>query len=860
MAFKSIKKKVEPSKDIEALFRDLKTNGVESLYSHQADIIRDYQENAINEKNVAIELPTGSGKTLIGLLIGEYKRQTSDFRVLYVCPTKQLVNQVSELANKKYGIKTIPFTGPKSKYKADHKTSYQNKEAIAITTYSSLFNINPFFDDADLIIIDDAHASENYIASNWSVNIKRYENHSLYLNIVNFLKENIEPSIFNRLLDDETDPIDKSTINVYPGFYLNDYRTEFFDLIDSLIQETDLKFNWALIRDHIHSCNLYYSWNEILIRPIIPPSLTNFAFKNAKQRIFMSATLGNGGDLERITGVNNIKRIAIPDGWDRQGLGRRFFQFPSLSIAENEVEEFILEAINMTPRSVFLVSSDKQVLEIEKMVLKSNNALRIFKASNIENSKDDFINSDKAVTILANRFDGIDFPGDDCRLLIIKDIPYFANVQERFLQSRVGASIIFYDRNRTRLVQAIGRCTRSPKDFAAVIVVGEKDLTEWLFFDDKHKYFHPELQAELKFGFENSRNTLKEFIENLNHFFKQDSIWESANKEIIDARNDVEVAEIEEIDKLEQSVVHELKYLYSLWDGDYEMALKECDFVLGKLSGGTHLKGYRAFWKYLKSNVSYLLFKESGEEQFQKLSSESFEEAIRLSSAFRWVKPISPNFEKIIHEYDERLERNIDRAIQVLANYNISNSAKFSKRITQIELMLSERSKIENIQVFIGELLGFNSYNSDNTAAPDPYWISNDNLIIVFEDKLYDDSSHSIPIKDIRQVSTHEKWIKQYVSNLSQGSIIYPVFLSNRKYIDEESSFACEGIYYWELEDFTLWATHFLSFIKSLQSIYVKNDQDAWREYLLKEYSSRGYTPNKILEKLLNIESIINKT
>ena len=42
----------------------------------------------------------------------------------------------------------------------------------------------------------------------------------------------------------------------------------------------------------------------------------------------MSATLGAGGDLERITGRSAIHRIPAPTGWDRQGIGRRFFIIP----------------------------------------------------------------------------------------------------------------------------------------------------------------------------------------------------------------------------------------------------------------------------------------------------------------------------------------------------------------------------------------------------------------------------------------------------------------------------------------------------------------------------------------------------
>lgn len=48
---------------------------------------------ALNKTNIALELPTRSGKTLIGLLIGEFRRRKYREKVVYLCPTNQLVHQ-----------------------------------------------------------------------------------------------------------------------------------------------------------------------------------------------------------------------------------------------------------------------------------------------------------------------------------------------------------------------------------------------------------------------------------------------------------------------------------------------------------------------------------------------------------------------------------------------------------------------------------------------------------------------------------------------------------------------------------------------------------------------------------------------
>jgi Rad3-related DNA helicase len=80
---------------------------------------------------------------------------------------------------------------------------------------------------------------------------------------------------------------------------------------------------------------------------------------NATQRIFMSATLGAGGDLERLTRRSQILRLPIPEGWDRQGIGRRFFIFPEKSLKEQEVATFRRELMKQAGRTLVLTPSDK---------------------------------------------------------------------------------------------------------------------------------------------------------------------------------------------------------------------------------------------------------------------------------------------------------------------------------------------------------------------------------------------------------------------------------------------------------------------------------------------------------------------
>jgi Rad3-related DNA helicase len=121
-----------------------------------------------------------------------------------------------------------------------------------------------------------------------------------------------------------------------------------------------------MVRSHLHACQIYISSTEFLIRPLLAPTWQHAPYQNARQRIFMSATLGAGGDLERLTGRRAIKRLQVPEGWDRQGIGRRFFIFPDSSLEADDVSALRQHLMRRAGRSLVLVPSNQQADEIRK--------------------------------------------------------------------------------------------------------------------------------------------------------------------------------------------------------------------------------------------------------------------------------------------------------------------------------------------------------------------------------------------------------------------------------------------------------------------------------------------------------------
>lgn len=842
MAFKKISTTTSTIDTPESLLHDLRGKKIKGPLSHQADMWRKYLSEGVDKEDIALELPTGSGKTLVGLILAEWRRIKYKERIVYLCPTNQLVHQVAEQAEEKYGLSVTKFVGKISDYPIPLKAEYQGANKIAITSYSALFNTNSFFKDADIIILDDAHASENYISSLWSLEINRYDEVSkdLFLAFSNLIKDDISKINYERMTNEERndDLIDKLPISVF-----NKHQDSITSLLDTYCNNNILQYPWKMLKDNLFSCQCYISRNQILIRPLIPPTKTFAPFSNAKQRIYMSATLGKGGDLERLTGVKNIYRLPIPEGWDKQGIGRRFFMFPELSLEKDERDIFLEKLIKSTERSVVL-TKDFNSSEKFKEFIQNKVGFDIFDAKQIEESKKDFISSSNASAIIANRYDGIDFSEDEARLLIIDNLPTSTNLQEKFLMSKMTAKELLNERILTRIVQAMGRCTRSPNDYSIVVILGEQ-LVSYFLPDDQRKLLHPELQAELDFGIEQSKEiTEDDLLENADMFLNQTQDWIDVDKDIITIRNSKEQVTPDYIKNLENSVKYEIEFQYKMWQSDFNGAIDCARNVLKELNN-PKLKGYRALWNYLAGSSSFLA-------NSSVLSSEFFSNAMKGAPALTWMVNLSKSTGVETNQFIDESDLNeiVENFEQTIKKLGVTSNTKYDKEEKFIleGINQTEAKKFEEAQKRLGLLIGYNAGNIENDASPDPWWILSEDICIVFEDHSEGNAEFFNATK-ARQVATHDNWIRENLPVKKDIEIIKvlitPLLKANIGALPH-----LKDVYYWSLGDFRAWSCHVLSELRKARNEYNLEGDLFWRENTKDKYKNNCLSPDSLVKKI----------
>lgn len=840
MAFKKLPTPATSHASAAQLFLDLPRRKYSGLLDHQGQMLRTYSEQALQWPDVALQLPTGSGKTLVGLLIAEWRRRKFGERVVYLCPTRQLVNQVAEEGNTKYGLEVDAFTGQITGYEPSAKGRYLAGGRVAVTTYSALFNSNPFFKGADVVILDDAHASENYVGKMWTVTVDRNstKHPGLFVALAAALRPAMDPYFHARLAGGPRSPSDVGWVDKISSPALLKVADELRSILDEHKSDPQIVFPWRQLADNLTGCHVYISTNQILIRPLIPPTWTHEPFSGAKQRIFMSATLGLGGDLERLTGRRSIKRLPIPQGWDRQGIGRRFFVFPAMSLDDKQSASLRLQLMEDVGRSLVLVPSDAMEKSVTDQV-KTELGFPTFSAQDIELTKAAFVSQSQAVAVVANRYDGIDFPGDDCRLLFIEGLPQAVNLQERFLMSRMGALALFNDRVQTRVLQAVGRCTRGLNDYSAVVVSGG-ELTDYLVDKRHRRHFHPELQAEIEFGVNQSTDVAAaSIVENFRVFLRHDIDWEEANKDILTVRDKSVQEELPAMKELAAAVDAEVRYQESMWQGDFQAAFDRARDVLAELKA-PELKGYRALWHYLAGSAANLAAGPSG-GGLATAAREQFARARDAAKGLPWLVGLSQldTPSSASEKRNAALLRQIERVEQKLAALGHTHNRGFAKAEREVLEGLADAATFEQAQRLLGELLGFVAGKIEDDASPDPWWMADD-MVIVFEDHAGATSPDPlIDAKKARQAASHAAWIRMHLPEAKEARVL-PVLVTPAKRASKGAAPSLTEVAYWPLEDFRHWAHQAMGVLRAVRQSFAGEGDLDWRVRAAEQFEHAG--------------------
>ncbi len=606
MAFKRRASAASAPEDPEQLYRQLAlvNDGPEALWAHQADVLRSWHLRHPDARDVAIELPTGAGKTLVGGLISEFRRRVARERVAYLCPTRQLARQTASKLDE-YGIPNVLLIGDSTAWNPADHSRYITGTALAVSVYSHVFNTKPALSNAQLLLLDDAHAAESYVAGPWSLRIDREQDATVYQDVLTLLGDALDPLVLKRLRASSPDGQYLSYVYLASPLGVTKRAADLQAMLTTAVETKTInknaRFAWRFLQDHLDQCLFYISYRGVLVRPLIAPTVTHPAFDSVARRIYMSATLGSGGELERSFGRRNITRIPIPKGWEKQGTGRRLFSFPQLTddlaAASGLVDTWVAKVIADHGRAIIVTPDTRTADAFIANRLPAN--YKVLRAADVEDDLTVFTREPASALVLNNRYDGIDLPDDDCRLVVLDGLPARGDLQERFLHGSLGALEVLQERVRARIMQGAGRATRDARDYANVLVLGN-DLISYVTQVEVQQAMHPEVHAELEFGYEQSIDiTSDDMLDQIRVFDEHGQPWREVDEDIVAARERYERKEAPGAAQLQNAARHEVAAWEAIWQREWEHALTLIRRVLDELRGGKASQRYAALWHYL---------------------------------------------------------------------------------------------------------------------------------------------------------------------------------------------------------------------------------------------------------------------
>lgn len=499
--------KVGPAVDPLKLYDSLdRAHDKGPLRPSQEAVLREWFEHRRQDHNVIIKLHTGQGKTLVGLLLLQSRLNEGTGPALFLCSDTFLVDQTCEQA-KQFGIKvckaeTADPLQPGARRAAAIPDEFLHGRSILVTSVQKLFNgMTKFGLDNEAtpvgnIVIDDAHACADIVRETFRIVVDRGDSHGAYDKLLALFSADLEHQgggTYEEIKDHS------ATVMLPVPYWAWGQKISDVRAILAAARDVDgVKFAWPLVKDALEHCQCNVSGTQFEIEPYAPPISAFQSYTNAKQRVFMSATVTDDSFLVKGFRLDE-KAILRPVAYDKERWsGEKMVLVPSLIDARASraviVEHLGRPDTNRKYGVVTLVPSQSRTSDWAEygaavaMKHEIRGAVAKLHSSQFEKT-----------VALVNRYDGVDLPDDACRLLVLDGRPHADNYADRYEESCRPEADSTLMRLARRIEQGMGRSVRGEKDYSVIVLIGD-DLVRALNNERAMRHISPQLRTQLSIG------------------------------------------------------------------------------------------------------------------------------------------------------------------------------------------------------------------------------------------------------------------------------------------------------------------------------------------------------------------------
>ncbi|MGG3452308.1 DEAD/DEAH box helicase family protein [Domibacillus aminovorans] len=498
----------------------------EYLRGVQTEVISKWFNNNRDKKDVIIKMNTGSGKTVVGLLILKSCLNEKKGPAIYVVPDPYLVKQVIEEANN-LGIDVTDNP---------HNLSFKKGESILVINIYRLMNGRSVFGvestkiNIGSIIIDDAHACLDIAESQFSIDIPKSVD--AYSKLFNLFKESLKQQSEVGVIELESG--DPNANRLVPFWSWINKKSEVIEILHSYKdrEDEDLKslvFGWPLLKNNIEFCNCVFGSDSVEISPKFLPIHNLPSFNNAERRIFMSATIADDSVLVSHFNIkpDSIKEAITPDS--SNDIGERMILIPqelNPDIKDDDLKNFYKQ-LSTAYNVVIIVPSNYRAKYWGDV------ADKILWASNLYEGVNELKTRHVGLVVVVNKYDGIDLPKTACSVLVIDGMPDVRRKIDKIEQGVLQGSEVLLTSTIQRIEQGMGRGIRSKDDHCVVFLMG-RTMIEHLYVKGAISKFTSATKAQLDLSSELSKQLRGKDLDNLkeviNYSLQRNKDWIKTSK------------------------------------------------------------------------------------------------------------------------------------------------------------------------------------------------------------------------------------------------------------------------------------------------------------------------------------------
>lgn len=714
----------------------------------QKNVLNDWYANHFADRDVIIKLHTGVGKTLIGLLLLQSRLNAGESPCLFVCPNQQLAKQVSMDAQK-FGVKYILDTG------GDLPWEFIEGKVILITYIQRVFNGKTIFgldnnyQKIGTIVLDDSHACIDAIKSAFTMQLKRGT--QLFDAVLSMFEESLKHQGAGTYIEIRHNDYSSSVLPIPYWDWVNK-KNEVAHLFYKNQDDNSVKFAYPLLKDMWENCTAYVTSSFIEIVPDYNLISRFSSFVNCKQRVLMSATTQD--DSFFIKGFDFSCDSILNPLTDKTHLwsGEKMILFPtqvSEKIMTDGIREWLCNAAKETHISIVVLVPSRRIAD---EYIKRGAKLAIGIDLETELSYLKLGRYGSHAVVFANRYDGIDLPDNQCRVLVIDGLPSLGNLSDRYEQSCREDSVIIATKVAQKIEQGLGRSVRGEKDYSVILMLGE-DLIRFVKISTNQVFFSSQTQKQIEIAEEVTEsvkadigidNPMKAVVSVINQCLQRDEGWKIYYKEKLDTI----VPKADEHTLLD-IIKYECSAEKALSVRDYAKAVKEYQ----SLANLQHCRPLEQGW-YLQKVAKCEYFVSQLEAiKIQKRAHENNQYVLMPDGVV--YSPISLTNQSYIQQITENLHK-----ICLFNDLRIKVDDYLSKLAFGIDANVFEKALDD-----LGKLLGYQCQRPDNTyrVGPDNLWMTPSNrycFVIECKNEVLQ-SRNFISKEEVGQMNNHIGWFEK---------------------------------------------------------------------------------------------------